>query len=70
MILRKDVVVCLSPVCSGQRINAKAITAMHLFQDKGISGHRRFLATITFTQHGSAPSGIDQRLGFDNGLAC
>ena len=43
---------------------------MHLLQDKGLSGHRRFLATVTFTQHESAPSEIHQRLGYDNGSAC
>ena len=43
---------------------------MCLVQNKGLSGHRRFLATIIFTQHGSAPLEIDQRLGYDNGSAC
>ena len=43
---------------------------MHLLQDKGLSGHRRFLATVTFTQHESAPSEIHQCFGYDNGLAC
>ena len=43
---------------------------MCLVQDKGLSGHRRFLATVTFIQHGSAALEIDQRLGYDNGSAC
>ena len=70
MIWRKNVIVRLILVFSNQHTNTQAIIAMHLLQDKGLSDHRRFLATVTCTQHESAPTETDQRLGYDNGSAC
>ena len=43
---------------------------MCLFQDKGLSGHRRFLANINFTQRGSAPSDIEKLPRYYNESDC